>query len=76
MRKLTSNQINILNCLTTEFTKLKEICEKYGEIQGKNGLTSWGYVWKGEVSNCLKSLIVRDLVKYEYRGKYKLKIVQ
>ena len=73
MRKLTKNQSNVLKCLTNDFTKLKDICIKYGKIQGELGLNSWDYIWKNEVSNCLKSLILRNLVEYKYIGLYKLK---
>ena len=73
MRKLTENQTNVLKCLTNEFTKLNEICEKYGKIQNTKGYNIWGYLWKNDVSNCLKSLIVRGLVEYQYIGLYKLK---
>jgi len=75
MRKLTENQLNVLESLTNDFTKLKEICDKYGKIQEeKYGSNSWGYIWKSEVSTVLKSLVVRNLVEYKYMGYYKLKI--
>jgi hypothetical protein len=74
MRKLTENQTDVLKCLTNEFTKLSIICDKYGVIQGTKGYNNWGYVWKSKVSNLLKSLIVRNLVEYQYIGLYKLKL--
>jgi len=74
MRKLTVNQLNVLECLSNDFTKLNKICDKYAVIQGKKGLSDWSYVWKSEVFSVLKSLVVRDLVEYKYAGYYRLKI--
>lgn len=73
MRKLTKNQTNVISCLNTEYLQLKEICKRYAIIQAENGYNPDLNAWRGEVSICLNSLIKRNLVKYEYLGKYKLK---
>lgn len=72
MKKLTKNQEVVFSCLTNEYLQLKDICDKYANIQGTGGLSSWGYVWKTTISTVLNSLIKNNLVEYEYRGKYRI----
>ena len=61
-----------LKCLTYEYTKFGDICDKYGLLQKEiHGYNSNGYVWKSSVGRILNSLIKRGLVEYEYIGKYK-----
>jgi hypothetical protein len=78
--KLTQNQLNCIQALEDayggiDYVQLKEICDKYAFIVSTQyGYNPNGNVWKNEVSRCLQSLIIKGLVEYQYRGKYKLKI--
>ena len=48
MRKLTLNQKNTLDCLTSEFQQLKDICTEYAKIQAKKGYNPNGIA----INNC------------------------
>jgi hypothetical protein len=72
MRKLSSNQTEVLECLFPDFTKLCEISDKFAIIQNdRYGYSRCGYVWKTKVCKILQTLVVRGLINYEYLGKYK-----
>ncbi len=72
MRKLTTNMEEVLQCITNEYTRFGEICNKFGQLQKeKHNRNSSGYVWKSLVDRTINSLIKKKLVEYGSRGKYR-----
>ena len=71
--KLTTNQKELLECLTDKFVKLAIISDKYALLKHKKYSSSKnGKDWKSSVCNMLDSFIKKGIVIYKMGGFYKL----
>ena len=72
MRKLSTNMEEVLQCLTNDYVKFGDICEKYGRLQeALHNYNPKSYIWKSLVNRVLNVLIKHKLVEHGARGEYR-----